>query len=151
VSCPLSAPLFAFSADALATELTFDPVTFEESASDGPLVFVLVVVGVVTGFVRLDRGRALVVVFGVVVEVVGWPDVAGLRFGVVVVVVVDVDVECVVDSVVSLERDIVSFVAFEGVDAVNVKTSTRRRSGLDHITQWVLLSERTDLIWVLEG
>jgi hypothetical protein len=68
VSCPLSAPLFAFSAEALATELTFDSVTFEESASDSPLV--LLVVGLVAGLVRLVRVRALVDALGVVVEFV---------------------------------------------------------------------------------
>jgi hypothetical protein len=146
VSCPLSAPLFAFSAGALATELAFDPVSLKESASDGPLVLV----GVVTGLVRLAGGRVLVGAFDLIVVVVRWPNVVGPRFGIVVVVVVTV-FECVVVSVVNVDRDAVSLVAFEGVDAVNVKTSTRRRSGLDHITQWVLLSVRTDLIWVLEG
>jgi hypothetical protein len=67
------------------------------------------------------------------------------------VVVVVAWFELVVNSVVWPERDVVSLVAFEGVDAVNVKTSTSSSSGLDHNTQWVLLSERTDLIWVLEG
>ncbi|HTT59396.1 MAG TPA: hypothetical protein VMF33_05060 [Acidimicrobiales bacterium] len=34
-------------------------------------------------------------------------------------------------------------------EAVKVKTRTKRRTGLDHITQWALLSECASLIIVL--
>jgi hypothetical protein len=138
VSCPLSAPLALFSAGAFTIDVTLEPVTLEEPAPLGALVEL-------EGRERPTPGG------GVDVTVTG-----RLRFtragGFVgdVVVVVGAGTSDVVVEMVAVVRDEDGLVAFDGVD-VNVKTKTRRRSGLDHITQCVLLSERIDLILVLEG
>jgi hypothetical protein len=145
--CPLSTPLATFSAEALATELALEPIALEEPTPDCPLV--LVVVAEATWLVV--RG---ILVVGVVVGVVEGLDGfvrrggEGARFAVVVVVESEV-VEGVVVEVVMFELDTL-LLGVEGVDVVNVKTSTTKRRGLDHITQWVLLRERSDLIRVLE-
>jgi hypothetical protein len=55
-------------------------------------------------------------------------------FGEVVVVVVGAETRDVVVELVSLVREEDWLLALDGVD-VNVKTKTRRSSGLDHITQ----------------
>jgi hypothetical protein len=144
LSCPLSSPFATFSALALAIELALESVTLEESAPRCPLV-----VGAV-GTVRRLVALATVLVGDIFVVAVGFfRRGAATRWRTVVVVVVTV-VGRVVAKVVVVESA-VSSVAFEGVDVVKVKTRTSSSRGLDHITQCVLLSERSDLIEVLEG
>jgi len=89
--------------------------------------------------------------------------VFALSLGVVgsrdVVVVVVVDARCRAAWREGVVVEVVAVVAVDsaglwraGVDeAVKVNTSTRRSSGLDQITQCVLLSERSNLISTLEG
>ncbi len=83
--------------------------------------------------------------------VAAWRDVLGA-----VVVVTTVDVEEVLVStwaagwVVEPSED-ARCGGVEPDDVVSVKTRTSRRSGLDQITQWVLVNERSGLMLVPEG
>lgn len=135
---PRSAPLEALTAGALATKPTFDAVTFEEFAPDSPPVRVVVA----ALFVEL-AGSVVIVVIVVVVA-------GGARRGaVVLVVVVGATVKAMVEVVTAsgwVTRECGGL-----VEALSVKTNTKSRSGLDHITHCVLLSDWRSLTGVLEG
>ncbi len=124
LSLPFSAPLEAFSAEALAMGPTLEAVLLEELLFRETLVDVDVDVGTgtVITLVRIltEEARAVVRVRGGTVVVV---------VGVVVVLVV---VEFVLDDT----RGAAEWCSgVEPDDAVRVKTRTKRRIGLDHITQ----------------
>ena len=138
VIVPRSAPFDALSAGALATKPTFDAVALEEFTARCPFVE-----RVVTRFVD----GLVVGVVGVAAEVVTVVRVlTGVVGGVVVKVVeATVDVDDVVTAWVELAR-----ARGEPVEALSVKTNTKRRIGLDHITHCVLLSEWRSLMGVLD-
>jgi hypothetical protein len=139
LSRPLTTPLEAFAADTFAFDLTFESVALEELLTRTPLVVGAVTIGAVTGDVRWTVVRTFARVTGevvVVTEIV----VAGVR---------EALVECVVGGVTDKASSRCAGVELD--EAVQVKTRTKRRTGLDHTTQWVLLSECGSLILVLWG
>ncbi len=147
VSRPLSTPLAALSAVALAIEASLEPVPLLEPAPERPLVVVI------------DRpSPADVADVAVVVVVVEVDDDAGTL---TVVVVVDVGAPVVVVVVEDVERTVVVIrglvlvvaAACEGVldDVLSVNTRTIKSRGLDHRTQWLLFTERNGLIAILAG
>jgi hypothetical protein len=135
---PLTAPLEAFAADAFTFDLTFESVAPEEL-----LTWTALVVGTITiavsGTVRCTVAGTFACVGGVVVV------------GTVMVVggVRDAPIERVVGGVTDRASRWRAGVELD--EAVQVKTRTKRRTGLDHTTQWVLLKACGSLISVLWG
>ena len=129
---PRNAPLEALSAGAFAKEPTLVTVAFEELTPRRPLARVVAASLIATVDV-------VVVVAAAAVDVV----VGGAARCALVV-------EVVVEGLATAPGD-VGRTGGELVDALRVKTKTKRSSGLDHITHCVLLSEWRSLTGVLEG
>lgn len=130
---PRNAPLEALSAGAFAKEPTLVTVAFEELTPRRPLARVVAASLIATVDV------VVVVVAAAAVDVV----VGGAARCALVV-------EVVVEGLATAPGD-VGRTGGELVDALRVKTKTKRSSGLDHITHCVLLSEWRSLTGVLEG
>jgi hypothetical protein len=120
-SVPESSPLIALTLDVDATGRSVEVVTLKEplAGDDGVLVvFAVTITGV-----------------GVVVGVVGPGGLVGVDD------VVEFGCRVVTGDVEEGGRDEASGARGEDV-ALSVKTSTRSRSGLDHIKRWALFSEK---------
>jgi hypothetical protein len=137
LSCPLTAPLEALAADAFTLDLTFESVATEELLTRLTLVVGTITVRDFSGTVRCAVVRSIVRLAGAVV--VGSAIVVG---GVL---------EALIAGVVGVVTDSVSRwrAGVELDEAVHVKTRTKRRTGLDHTTQCVLLRACGSLISVL--
>jgi len=141
LSCPPTTPLEPFAADALTFDLAFESVTLEELLTRAAFVERAVGVGCLGGTFRRRVARA------------GARTVARPAGDVVLVtgIVVDGVSEAPVGRVVGGVPDRAPrwCAGVELDEAVQVKTRTKRRTGLDHITQCVLVSECGSLISVL--
>jgi hypothetical protein len=129
-SVPDSSPLIAFAFDDGATGRAVVVVTLEDPLT-ADHVFVVLAVTI--------AGLVGAVTFVEVVEVVE-----------VVVVETCVGVRVVTGDVEEGGRDEAAG-ACGGDDALRVKTSTSRSSGLDHIRRWALFSEKGERGMVFEG
>jgi hypothetical protein len=130
-SVPDSSPLIAFAFDDGATGRAVVVVTLEDPLTADHVVFVVLAV-TITGVVGA-------VTFVEVVEVVE-----------VVVVETCVGVRAVTGDVEEGGRDEAAG-ACGGDDALRVKTSTSKSSGLYHIRRWALFSEKGERGMVFEG
>jgi hypothetical protein len=141
LSCPPTTPLEPFAADAFTFDLAFESVTLEELVTRTAFVERTVAVGSLGGTFRLSvawaGARTVARATGDVVLVTG--------------IVVGAVSEAPVGRVVGGAPDRASrwCAGVELDEAVQVKTRTKRRTGLDHITQCVLVSECGSLISVL--
>jgi hypothetical protein len=137
LSRPLTAPLEAFAADAFALDLTFESVALEEILTRTALVVGTVTIGAFPGAIECAVVCTFACAAGVVVVGIGFV-VGGVR-------------EAPVERVIGGVPDSVSRrrAGVELDEAVQVKTRTKRRTGLDHTTQCVLLSACGSLISVL--
>ncbi|HVA70034.1 MAG TPA: hypothetical protein VNF08_01770 [Acidimicrobiales bacterium] len=113
-SRPDSAPLAALSACALATGPTLEAISFEEKLACGAFV---------DGTVESGRIASVVLVVG---EFAGNERAGGL---------VVVDESRVVTPGVVVVIDRIALTRGVELDAVRVKTRTRSKRGLDHVTQ----------------
>jgi hypothetical protein len=137
LSRPLTTPLEAFAADAFTFDLTFESVAPEELLARTTLVVGTVTIGAFARTVRCTAGRTFACAAGVVV----------VGIGIVVGGVCESPVERVIGGVTESVSRWRAGVELD--EAVQVKTRTKRRTGLDHTTQCVLLSACVSLISVL--
>jgi hypothetical protein len=141
LSRPLTTPLEAFAADALTFDLTLESVALDELLARTTLVEGTSTTAGLLGTLRRTTVETLARTFGYVTGDVG------VAAGTVVGGVRDVLVERLVGVVTDRASRWCAGVELD--EAVQVKTRTKRRTGLDHTTQCVLLSECGSLIMVL--
>ncbi|MGH3732358.1 MAG: hypothetical protein ACRDVC_03145 [Acidimicrobiales bacterium] len=145
LSCPLTTPLEALAANAFTLDLALEAVTPEELLTRTALVDTTSTVGLCDRIILRESVTDVRTFVGF------------FTFEVLVVVVTGIvvgGVEVTVRAFVLGGGTVEESSRRGGVEldeAVKVKTRTKRRTGLDHITQCVLFSECGGLIRVLAG